>query len=358
MVDVQGRPSFSVILETENLSNADLAGLSQSLASLTRQDLSLSEAREVLVIDSGDIPSELLAQLQTNYPWLTLYRADSTLGYYDAKMLGVGLATGEIIVFCDSDCVYEPHWLRTLLSSFQQLPEANVVAGETTTRRGGVYGMAMGLAYIFPPYSYQTSLSPTHQYFLNNVAFRREFLLQYPLPRRLPLYRGNCLIHAHGLYQQGFLIWRQPQARGTHAPPNGLSHFFWRFLLIGHDYYWQKRLLKDSHAGKHRDPVSGTNQNQLIFQQRLQSVLKDDRYGWLLLLLALPIIFGAIGLILIGYLITILRPHFLLRVYDRLLQPISQQAIPLHSQLPTSPVNSTPKGARHPDTKTEKISQR
>jgi glycosyltransferase involved in cell wall biosynthesis len=358
MAEVRGIPSFSVVLETENLSNADLTGLSHSLASLTDQDLPLTEAREVLVIDSGDIPAELIVQLQEKYPWLTIHPADSTIGYYEAKMLGVELATGEIIVFCDSDCVYEPHWLRTLLTSFQQFPGVDVVAGETSTRRGGAYGIAMGLTYIFPPYSNQTALAPTGQYFLNNVAFRRQFLLQYPMPCQLPLYRGNCLIHAHHLCQQGFQIWRQPQSRGTHAPPNGLSHFYWRFLLIGHDYYWQKLLLNDpDDAGKHRDPVSGVSQSSLIFWQRLQFALTDNPYGWLLLLPALPITLAGISLIAIGYLCTLISPHFLLRAYNQLLLP-SQQPVSFHPQVSTSPVNPLSKSTRYPDGKTKQISQR
>ncbi|WNC31854.1 MULTISPECIES: hypothetical protein [unclassified Thermosynechococcus] len=68
-------------------------------------------------------------------------------------------------------------------------------------------------------------MEPAAGYFLNNVAFRRQFLLDHPIPTELSLYRGNCLIHAHTLLQQGECIWRQPQARASHAPPNGLWHF-------------------------------------------------------------------------------------------------------------------------------------
>ncbi|HIK34962.1 MULTISPECIES: hypothetical protein [unclassified Thermosynechococcus] len=50
-----------------------------------------------------------------------------------------------------------------------------------------------------------TGMEPAAGYFL----FRRQFLLDHPIPTELPLYRGNCVIHAHTLLHQGKRIWRQ-----------------------------------------------------------------------------------------------------------------------------------------------------
>ncbi|MBE9012266.1 glycosyltransferase family 2 protein, partial [Pseudanabaenaceae cyanobacterium LEGE 13415] len=238
--------NFSIVLETENLANADLNGLLRSLSSLASQDPSPTVANEVLLIESGDIPESLLSQLVAQYPWIKICSAPAGTEYYDSKMLGAKLATGDIIVYYDSDCIYESDWLRKILTPFTQSEEIQVVAGETTTSGVGIYGTAMALGYISPQYSGKTELTPGKSYFLNNVAFRRSFLLDHPIPTDLPLYRGNCAIHAHELVQFGTVIWQQPQARVLHAPPNGLSHFFWRFLLIGHDYYWQKQLIPNS----------------------------------------------------------------------------------------------------------------
>ncbi|HAZ46595.1 MAG TPA: glycosyl transferase family 2, partial [Cyanobacteria bacterium UBA11371] len=236
-------PSFSLILETENLANADLKGLSKSLATLANQDISPTCANEVLLIDSGDTPTHILEHLCEQYPWIKVHHTQLGTGYYQAKMLGAELVTGEIVVYFDSDCIYQPNWLRSILTAFTEGEDIQIVAGETMTFSKGAYGTAMALTYIFPQPSGNKTLTPTSQYFLNNVAFRREFLLSNPIPTDLPLYRGNCVIHARNLQDRGYTIWKQSQARATHAPPNGFSHFFWRFLLIGHDYYWQNRLL-------------------------------------------------------------------------------------------------------------------
>ncbi|MDX2229833.1 MAG: glycosyltransferase [Leptolyngbyaceae cyanobacterium bins.349] len=324
----QSLPTFSIILETENLANADLAGLVNSLASLVNQEVSPERANEVLLIDSGDAPPDLLRQLCDRYAWIKVHPAAPSTGYYKAKMLGASLATGEIVVYADSDCIYEPHWLRTMLTTFQN-PDIQIVAGETTTRGRGPYGTAMALTYIFPQYSGKTEVMPTSQYFLNNVAFRREFLLQNPIPAELPLYRGNCVIHIDQLKHDGHTIWLNPNARATHAPPDGFSHFFWRFLLIGHDYYWQKRLIAPTHPSTphsplptppDRDPtVSGLGEKLQVGRDRMARLFINQPMHAVYFPLAVPIMLASVALISAGYWITRFQPSYLLKTYDRLL---------------------------------------
>lgn len=321
------QPSFSLVVETENLANADLDGLAQSLASLAQQDLPLATANEVLIVDSGHTPASLLTALCDRYPWLKVHQAPPETGYYKAKMLGAAVATGEIVVYCDSDCTYEPQWLRSLLEPFAEEQTIQVVAGETMTRGVGIYGTAMALTYIFPQYSGEQALAIVAQYFLNNVAFRREFLLKQPIPTALPLYRGNCVIHAKELRQQGYPIWRQPQARATHAPPSDPSHFFWRFLLIGHDYYWQQQLSaqlqkepKTLPAPIDRDPTTSFKGKIEIFFDRIRKMVRHDRRHLLYFPLAIPVAAASVLLIFVGYLITRRYPDYLLKTYDRILE--------------------------------------
>jgi hypothetical protein len=189
----------------------------------------------------------------------------------------------------------------------------------------------MALTYIFPQFSGETSLAPTSQYFLNNVAFRRQFLLDHPIPTGLPLYRGNCVIHACNLLKDGFTIWRQPQARATHAPPNGLSHFFWRFLLIGHDYYWQNRLLakasdlareqntSDNAAKEYPNPMRGLQGKIQVFFERLQRMVKNEPQHLIYLPLSIPVAVISVLLIYTGNGITSYKPDYLLKLYDRIL---------------------------------------
>lgn len=313
-------PNFSMVLETENLETADLEGIIRSIASLEHQAISPKQAQEVWLIESGDLPPDLLKQLLNQFPWIKTYTAPAEMTYYEAKMLGAKLATGEIIVYFDSDCIYQTNWLKNILAPFAEHPEIQIVAGETTTRGDDPYGTAMALIYIFPPFSNQTQLSKTPQYFLNNVAFRRELLLQYPIPTEIELYRGNCVIHAQSLQNTGYPIWKQPLAKATHAPPEGLSHFFWRFLLIGYDYYWQKQVLSDDKFQKNIDAtVFGTSGKLQAFTERVKAIQSNPRH-LRNLPLAIPIVFAALMLILIGYLITLINDNYLLRLYTHLME--------------------------------------
>lgn len=315
--------SFSIVLETENLAAADLNGLMRSLSSLAAQDPAPTEANEVLLIESGDIPAALLAELCQQYPWIKVCSAPAGTEYYQAKMLGAELATGEIIVYYDSDCIYEAGWMSKILSPFSQSPDIQVVAGETTTNGVGIYGTAMALGYIFPQYSGRTELSPGKSYFLNNVAFRRSFLLRHPIPTNLPLYRGNCAVHAHKLVESGFIIWQQPEARVLHAPPNGLKHFFWRFLLIGHDYYWQKKLIPT--ATNAEPTLSGKKGKLEIFLDRIRKMRDRDIRHLFFLPLSIPVVLTSSLLIYIGYLITVRQPEYLLKTYSHQLTQKSQR---------------------------------
>lgn len=165
-------PSFSIIIETENLSSAELEGFSQCLTALAAQDLSPENANEVLIVESGDVPADVIERLHADYPWITFRRIESGIGYYEAKMNGATLATGDIIVLCDSDCTYKSSWLRNILTPFSENPDIQVVAGETTTPASSPYSVAIALTYIFPRFSHQKVLSSSSSYFCNNVAFR------------------------------------------------------------------------------------------------------------------------------------------------------------------------------------------
>jgi glycosyltransferase involved in cell wall biosynthesis len=314
-------PSFSIVLETENLSSAEINGLSRCLDTLAVQDLSPTQANEVLIIESGDVPKDLIDRLCLDYPFLTVRRIDTGIDYYEAKMKGIALTTAEVVVLCDSDCVYEPTWLRHLLMPFAQQEGVQVVAGTTTTPLSGPYELAIALTYIFPRFSPQTTLGHATSYFCNNVAFRREFLLTYPIPARLPIYRGNCTIHAQSMQANGHTICLQPQARATHAAPNGFTHFFWRFLLLGYDTLAVARLERQiaTNAQPTFNPIrdlivcggiSFWKMKQVL--HRCYTVFAEDPRRLVQLPIALPIAIMALILFFAGLFLAYLRPNYLL----------------------------------------------
>lgn len=324
---VKSPVSFSIIIETENLASADLPGLFRSVDALQSQTLSPLLANEVLMVETGDVPESVLATIRDRYPWIQTQRIDASLEYYQAKMAGIALTTGDVVVLCDSDCVYNNGWLAAMLQPYSQ-KEVQLLAGETSMDIKGPYDLAMALVYIFPRYSQRASLTKSGGYFCNNVSFKRELLDRFPIPGELPMYRGNCVIHAHQLAQNDRYIWQQPAAQAMHAPPNGFSHFVSRFLMLGYDELCVSRfaarpteLSMDVPFRPVRDFVvggallAGKLKNSLI---RLVQILQEDvRYG-LYLPLALPICLAAMALYTAGLVLAYVRPAYWLNNRDQL----------------------------------------
>jgi cellulose synthase/poly-beta-1,6-N-acetylglucosamine synthase-like glycosyltransferase len=315
-------PSFSIVIETENLSTAELEGLFRCLETIQNQE-PLVDAKEVLIVESGDVPSDIMKHICSEYPWISFCTIEAGTGYYEAKMKGVALTTGDVIILCDSDCIYEPNWLKNLLTPFTENPEIKVVAGEITTSASNPYGVAIALNYIFPRFSKSQELTSSSYYFCSNVAFRRDFLMQHPIPCDMPIYRGNCMIHAHNLNRQGYTIWHQPTARATHALPNGLSHFFWRFLFLGDNALAVSRLLlaKEQTVKPLQDLQSclliGFNKLKQL-AVRVVTVFAEDWRRLIYLPLALPIALAALLLYFTGLIIGYFRPNYLLNTYNKL----------------------------------------
>lgn len=314
-------PSFSMILETVNLELAELDGLRDALTSISEQDFDVRKAREILMVESGDVPQEKLAEITRDFPWLTVMKVPPGTGYEEAKMLGTARCSGEIVVFFDADCRYEKTWLRGLLEGFQQHPELGVLGGETMIRADSVIGLATSVLFTFNFYSDRQAIYKHERIHLNNAAFRREVLRSHPFPTRLALFRMSSRLYVKQLKKGGIGVARQPRSRAMHAPPNGLGHYFWRFLMFGHDAVNVYRLAdaEDPEVAAQR-PARGR------FLGRLLSLISDrglmifSRLTWLIkanprhllrLPLALPLIAIGGGLMLFGYLSALLFPRLL-----------------------------------------------
>jgi glycosyltransferase involved in cell wall biosynthesis len=237
------RPTFSLVLETENMGSADLDYLRRSLRSLEAQTVSPSTAVEALLPQSGDVPEDVLAELTAAHPWVRVLPVSPELDYYQAKMAAVRQARGEVVVFADSDCAYEPDWLERLLEPFARF-DVQAVAGRTEMTVSSTFEMGMSAVYFLHP---QLRRRPDDRvragdrYFANNVAFRRALLERRPIPEGREFLRGQCTAHAELLTADGIVIWQQPLARAVHPPLRRARPFVWRFLLLGEEEVMRKR---------------------------------------------------------------------------------------------------------------------
>jgi Glycosyl transferase family 2 len=166
------------------------------------------------------------------------------LGYYELKNEGAKRASGDIVVFLDSDVIPESDWLGQMLHPFRD-PSVQVVGGNSYIEPVSLYSRAFALTWFFPLRTPAGPLEATSHFFANNVAWRREFLGRHPFPYE-PRFRGQCTTLAATLAKEGIPIYSNPSARVSHPPPNGLSHFFRRALCEGHDLIVDQRLRGNS----------------------------------------------------------------------------------------------------------------
>jgi len=82
--------------------------------SATLRALAASGVGEVVVVADGVDPSPALSDLSSNTP-VTLVRLAERRGPGGARNAGAASATGDVLAFCDSDCVPEGAWLDILL---------------------------------------------------------------------------------------------------------------------------------------------------------------------------------------------------------------------------------------------------
>jgi hypothetical protein len=152
------------------------------------------------------------------------------LDYYPLKNRGAGLATGDVLVFVDSDVLPEDHWLAELLAPFAR-EDVDAVCGQTYITPTTWYTSAMALAWMFPLRDERTRIVRAPKIFSNNLALRAG-VFRFPplgLRTRMPLRRE--------FDRAGIAVWQNPRARLDHPAPPGVRGATVRALAQGRDAY-------------------------------------------------------------------------------------------------------------------------
>ena len=321
----QALPSFSIIIEIENLLIAGFAYLTDCLDSLAVQTYSASNAKEVILLDSGESTAEQLATVCQRYPWVQIVKISDECGYYEAQMAGFDRSSGDVVIYADSDCTNNVDWLKNLLTTFVRYPDIKVLCGESSVPVDSAYGVAISLSWNFPVFSNKEEPYRHTNYSMNTVAFRRHVLQECPIPGQLPIYRGNCAIHCMALKKRGFQIWKQPQARSFHPlPAAGFREITWRWILHGHDkLLWfriaqRQQLTERKWLGAwHRDAESLLRLvSEYTYKplRRLPALLADNPKCIVYLPLATVMIVYFLGLSLTGYFLSLVNADSVLQM--------------------------------------------
>lgn len=243
--------TVSVIIEWENAKLSELSRAERMLSQLGRQMAEIASKRalhaELIVLYDSETISEAVprtaveAQISSDaWPGPIRLEPAPRQHYYEQKNTGARLATGEYLVFLDSDVVPEDGWLAALLTAVEQ-PNAGFIGGEAYHSTETFYDRLFAGFWTFLPRRDTRGLYKSGSFYANNLAVRRDLFLAHSYPDG-PAYRGQCTELARALRREGVPIQRSGDAKVSHPPPVGVATFFARALCQGYDTtYWKRR---------------------------------------------------------------------------------------------------------------------
>lgn len=297
---------------------AGIDDLIKSLDSLKLQTLPIEKANEVIVVIGSHVTKETQLRLHAQYSWLKLHKTKGELEYTQAKMAGAKVATGDIVVYADSDVRYQKSWLKNLLDVFVKYPDATVAAGETQMRIHSAYTLSLALCWMLNIWPTSPKTSKTNVFALNNFAIKRKVMLENPFPI-LTLYRGKITFWRKRLIDKGYIFYRTPGAMGHHAPPSNLIDWWHRMIIYGADFVAtadftlnpdgtikESRFL--SKRGLHLLLWIGMKIKQLVLHSI--RIVKQEPQNMRFFIMGIPLSFITIGVTLLGGIVTLFNRDY------------------------------------------------
>lgn len=248
----------SVIIEWKNQDLAEDRRAEQMLDALREQWSEIAEGRtrsanaealrdldcrcEILLVHDGAAGStQLRGRIATRFgpraEHFDLRIIDGIgLTYYQMKQCGADLASGDILVFLDSDVIPQPGWLPALLGALFT-DGVQIVCGNTYIEPSGLLGKAFALGWFFPLRSDRDDLECGARCYSNNIAFAHDTFRRYPFQPIPGSTRSGMTGLLRRLETDGASVYKCHAAQVSHPAPNGWVHLARRSLAQGRDNY-------------------------------------------------------------------------------------------------------------------------
>jgi glycosyltransferase involved in cell wall biosynthesis len=215
-VSPSDRPLVSVVIETVTARydvkpSASMADdLAPTLLGLRRQTYPADLIEAIIVLDP-DVPDAAAEAVRGRFPFARFARSP-VKNYYAAKNAGAQAARGSVIALLDGDCEPDAAWVERLVSRLG--PDDAAVCGRT--RYAAVTPLAKTLAVPGFGYVVGDASGAASGFNVNNVAFRREVLLEHPLDARVRR-DGGCYFLYYQLRAAGERVAYEERAVVVHG---------------------------------------------------------------------------------------------------------------------------------------------
>jgi hypothetical protein len=227
---------------------------------------------QVLIISGDSLRSEDEQALRMQVPdsFDLGIHVKQGLEYYPLKNFGAALASGDLLLFVDSDVLPEDGWFAHLLASFHR-PDVQVVCGQTYVVPDGLFASAFALGWTYDLRDDSGVLIQPTKFYANNIVFRADVFRQTGFAALGKRSRGASSLLRKELSRRGVCVWENRSARVGHPPPSSFRHMAVRALAHGRDHY-----MKDSEGRT----IHGLMRSVGIAAGRLgRGVIRTFRYG-------------------------------------------------------------------------------
>lgn len=197
------------------------------------------------VVDDEAAKAHLQTLLGTRFAKADQFFALNTvqqagLSYYQLKHQGALAASGNVLIFLDSDVIPDQDWLFELLSGVVQV-DRQFICGDTYIEPQGLMGKTFAATRFSLPNSQRCELESDVRCGANNLACSADFYRAHPFVDIPGMNRGVLPKLRRELAAQGILMHRNPKARVAHPAPNGLQHFLIRAIGRGRNLYFDQQ---------------------------------------------------------------------------------------------------------------------
>jgi len=237
----------TVIIEWENaiLSGDDRGCLMLNTVLGQITDLDLETEILILVdpeaVDVNDLQRSVEPILSKGREAGIAWRIETAEGlhYYELKNEGANRASGDLLLFLDSDVIPDADWLRLLHTELATDFDRIAVGGVSYVDTDSLIGRAFAAGWFFPVRPrIRRIVDPAAFIFANNLLVRRTEFLANPFPM-LPdgATRGSCQRWLADRHLDGSQVALAHAATVSHPPPaTTIGHLAVRALAEGRDH--------------------------------------------------------------------------------------------------------------------------